>query len=117
MQIPVIVQKSNLVLTGDVGHLYVRLIDPANGKVRQVEADVVDGKYTWRIRNLPPGRYQLVAFTDADNDDELCDGGEACGSYLTSDQPVLIDVEANLTALDFPVNFGVALSDPDDTPK
>jgi serine protease len=117
VQIPVIVQKSNLVLKGDVGHLYVRLIDPGTGKVRQVEADNVDGKYTWRIRDLPPGQYQLVAFTDADNDDKPCDGGEACGSYLTSDQPVLIDVQAGQTGLDFPVNYGVVLSDPDDTPK
>jgi serine protease len=117
VQLPVIMQKSNQVLAGNVGHLYVRLIDPATGLIRQVEADAVNGAYTWRIAALPAGNYQLVAFTDADNDNKVCDPGEACGSYLTVDQPLLIEVQANLSGLDFPVNFGVALSDPDGTPK
>ncbi len=117
VQIPVIMQKSNLAQAGTVGHLYVRLIDPVTGLIRQVEADAVAGAYMWSIRDLPPGNYQLVAFTDADNDNKVCNPGEACGSYLTVDQPLLIDVQANRSGLDFPVSFGVALSDPDDTPK
>jgi serine protease len=94
------------------------VIDPLTGDIRETEADASDGKYVWQIDDLPPGEYQLVAFTDADNDDEVCDSGEACGSYLTVDQPILIElVDADITGLDYQVNFGVALSDPDDTPK
>jgi serine protease len=118
VEVPVIMQVSDAVLTGDVGHLYVRLIERVTGNIRQVEAeDVVDGEYNWRIGNLPPGEYQLVAFTDADNDNRVCDSGEACGSYLTVDQPLFVDLKADQTGLNFPVSFGVALSDPDDTPK
>ena len=112
VQLPVIMQKSNLTQEGNVGHLYVRLIDPATGQIRQVESNAVAGAYKWVIRDLPPGSYQLVAFTDADNDNTVCDPGEACGSYLTVDQPLLIDVQTDMSKLNFPVNFGVALSDP-----
>jgi serine protease len=118
VNIPVIMQKLEFPQTGNVGHLYIRVIDPLTGDIRETEADVIKGEYFWQINNLPPGKYQLVAFTDADNDDEVCDSGEACGSYLTVEQPILIElVDADMTGLDYQVNFGVALSDPDDTPK
>jgi serine protease len=115
--VPVIMQKSNAILTGDAGHLYVRLIDPETGAIREVQSDAVDGEYTWRIGNLPPGRYQLIAYTNADNDNRLCDAGEACGSYITADQPIFIELQTDLSGLDFPVSFGAALSDPDDSDK
>ena len=77
----------------------------------------MDGEYAWRIGNLPPGRYQLIAYTNADNDNRLCDAGEACGSYITADQPIFIELQTDLSGLDFPVSFGAALSDPDDSDK
>jgi serine protease len=120
IEIPVIVQKSNTVLTGDAGHLYVRLIDPVTGNIREVETDVDDGEYAWQIDQLPPGEYQLVAYTDADNDNRLCDPGEACGSYLTATQLFKLELtsdQGNLTDLDFQVSFGVGLSDPDSPGK
>jgi serine protease len=115
--IPVIMQKLDYPQTGNVGHLYIRVIDPLTGDIRETEADISNGEYIWQIDDLPPGEYQLVAFTDADNDGAVCDSGEACGSYLTVDQPILIEVNADMAGLDYQVNFGVALSDPDDTPK
>jgi serine protease len=117
--LPVIMQKSK-VISGDAGHLYVRLIDPVTGNIREVETDVIDGKYVWKIDQLPPTKegengYQLVAYTDADNDNRVCDPGEACGSYLTVDQPIFIkltEAQGNLMNLDYQINFGAALSDP-----
>jgi serine protease len=102
-------QKSDALLSGDAGHLHVRLIDPVTGQVREVEADAVDGEYSWQIDNLPPGNYQLVAFTDSDNDTNVCDRGEACGAYLTVDEPILIDLQMDMSMLDFQVNYGVVL--------
>ncbi len=123
--VPVIMQKSLIQLTGDAGHLYVRLIDPVTGNIREVETDVVEGEYIWQIDQLPPTKegesgYQLVAYTDADNDNRVCDPGEACGSYLTVDQPIFIKLteeQGNLTDLDYQINFGASLSDPGDPDK
>jgi len=116
--VPVIMQKTAIKLTGDVGHLYVRVIDTATGNIREVQTDIEKGEYVWQIDQLPPGTYQLIAFTDADNDNSVCDAGEACGSYLTVTQPIAFDLtDEDLTGLDFPVSFGVSLSDPDDSDK
>ena len=48
---------------------------------------------------------------------QLCDPGEACGSYLTVDQPIQIDLQENLTNLDFQINFGALVSDSDNPDK
>lgn len=117
VDVPIIMQKSNALLSGDAGHLYVRLIDPETGEIREVQTDAVNGQYSWQIDGLPPRKYQLVAFTDADADRQVCDAGEACGSYLTVDQPIQFELDADRADLDFQVSFGVALSDPDDSDK
>ena len=118
--VPVIKQNTEINLTGDVGHLYVRIIDTATGTIRDVQTDAEDGEYVWRVNKLPPGSYQLIAYTDADNDNSVCDAGEACGAYLTVDQPIFFDLTeegGNLAGLDFQVSFGVSLSDPDESDK
>jgi serine protease len=112
----VIMQVSELPLSGDVGHLYVRLVDPETGEIREVEEDVNNGVYNWQINSVPPGQYQLVAFSNADNDNRVCDRGEACGAYLTTDQPAIIEVVegADVSGLDFQAGFGAAFSSDDD---
>ena len=109
-------QKSRDTETGDAGHLYVRLIDSGTGAIREVEADVADGAYVWQLENIPacpeerPACYQLVAFTDSDSDKQICDSGEACGAYLTTVQPTLVEVQEGFDrdGLDFQVGFGAA---------
>ena len=48
-----------------------------------------------------------LAGTDADNDLLICDAGEACGAYLTVDQPIRLEVDADLEGLDFPVEYRI----------
>jgi serine protease len=103
--IDVIMQVNASLQFGDVGHLYVRLIDTDTGNIREVEADVLDGEYHWAINDLPPGDYKLVAFSDADYDGQVCDIGEACGAYPTIDQPGVIDLQTDMTALDYSLNY------------
>ncbi|MFT5462904.1 MAG: subtilisin family serine protease [Planctomycetota bacterium] len=58
----------------------------------------------YSFRGLPEGSYLVVAGTDADDDDLICDDGETyCGIYPNLDDPVLVDVEEGevLRALDF----------------
>ncbi|MDP7093396.1 MAG: S8 family serine peptidase, partial [Gammaproteobacteria bacterium] len=113
MELNVIMQVSAIVTTGNAGRLHVRLVNPLTEEVREVEVGVNGGEYEWEIADIPAGIYQLFAFTDSDNDNRVCDLGEACGSYLTTDQPLSIEVtDADVIDLDFQVGFGVAFSQP-----
>ena len=105
VQIPVIMQVSNAAVDGDAGPIFIRLLDDATGAIREVTATATDGEYSWAIDDLPPGRYQLFAFSDADNDGEVCDQGEACGAFITTDQPLVIDLQADNADLDFPISY------------
>jgi serine protease len=107
LQLPVIMQVSSLGDTGDAGLLRVRLRNVDTNAERDVTVAASNGEYRWTIADVPPGRYRLFAFSDADNDGEVCDPGEACGAYLTSDQPLVLDVQGNQSGLDFPVSFGI----------
>ena len=55
------------------------------------------------------GRYEIVAGSDADNDLFICDSGEACGAWLTLDQPIRLTPDADRSDLDFPVEYQVFL--------
>jgi serine protease len=115
VELNVIMQVSHLTPTGNAGLLHVRLVDPLTGNTREVQVAVEEGIYDWRIKNLPPGLYEIYAFTDSDNDDQVCDPGEACGAYLTTDQPVVIELlgGADIGNLDFQVGYGVNFSQGD----
>ena len=58
---------------------------------------------------MPPGRYQIIAGTDADNDLFICDPGEACGAWLTTDRPLVLEPDADLSDIDFPIEYLVSL--------
>ncbi|MFT4822161.1 MAG: serine protease [Halioglobus sp.] len=95
---------------GDVGLLYLLLVDPETNEVAaQFDARVVTGVYPYQFDNIPAGNYELFAGTDADNDGLICDAGEACGAYLTTDQPIQIDLDGNLEEIEFPVEYRVAI--------
>ena len=52
----------------------------------------------------------IVAGTDSDNDDLVCDAGEVCGAWPTLGAPTPLTVEADdVTGLDFVAGFAVTL--------
>lgn len=94
----------------NVGVIYVLLYDPVLGETVAEFASAGNGtSYAFQFTDIPAGQYELVAGTDADNDLAICDSGEACGAWLTIDQPIRIDVNGNLGNLDFPVEYQVNL--------
>ncbi len=96
----------------DVGVIYILLIDPEEGiPVAQVASGGNAGQYAFTLGGVEAGSYELIAGTDADNDLFICDSGEACGAWLTTDQPIRIELDGDLTALDFPVEFQVSIPD------
>ncbi len=95
---------------GNVGYLYVLLVDSQSREsVAQDEGATEGGSFAFNLVDVPAGSYELYAGTDGDNDFEICDPGEACGSYLTIDQPVLIDLQSDTGDIEFPVEYVVTL--------
>jgi serine protease len=95
---------------GDVGFIYLLLVDADSGEtINVVTPPVMNGAYTYSFSNVAAGAYKLIAGTDADNDFTICDAGEACGAYLTIDQPIQLNVNGNQSDLNFPIGYIVAL--------
>ena len=120
VQIPVIMQVSSVPLGSDAGFVYVLLLDAQTGNLAgrcdnsllagQCSVSVFNGQYAFRFVDVPPGDYQIIAGTDADNDLFICDGGEACGAFLTLDQPSEITVVGtDLSGVDFPIGHSVGI--------
>ena len=106
LTIPLIKTVGNIAVGGNVGHIYIALVDEDTGAtVFGAQSDFSGGAYPWQMINAPAGNFLIVAGTDLNNDGFICDSGEACGEYITRDQPVVISVDRNLTDLDFPVNY------------
>ncbi|MEH6590414.1 MAG: S8 family peptidase [Halioglobus sp.] len=94
--------------SGDIGLVYLLLIDTSSGEpVDQYVVSSNRGRFEFEFRDVPPGNYQILAGTDADNDLFICDPGEACGAYLTIDQPIEIDLDTDLGDLQFSVDYQV----------
>ena len=94
----------------DVGVIYVLLYDlVTNEPVDQFVSSGSNGEYRFSFSNQPPGQYEIIAGSDADNDLLICDAGEACGAWLSLDQPRQIELNSDQTDLDFPVEYLVTL--------
>lgn len=95
--------------SGDVGVVYLLLTnldDP--DQVRQVVLRTQLGELDYHFDDLPGGRYDIFAGTDADNDSLICDAGEACGAYLTTDSPIELVLDGDVEDLDFPMEYLVS---------
>jgi serine protease len=67
---------------GDLGPLYVLLINPADGAVvRSILATRGTSGYTWSANGWALPRVQIIAGGDLDNDTLICQRGEACGAF------------------------------------
>lgn len=86
---------------GDVSTVYVLLIDPLTGVVAyQARSQASAGNYAYTLPSVLQGNYYVLAGTDMDHDNFICDPGEACGALFTLSDPALvrIDTAANLGA-------------------
>ncbi|HEX7035114.1 MAG TPA: S8 family serine peptidase [Pseudomonadales bacterium] len=93
----------------DAGQHYVMLLDDADEPVAVQTVTAGNGQYAFELQDVPPGEYRLFAGTDLDDDDTICDGGEACGAYPSLAAPETITVDpqqrTELTDLDFASEF------------
>ena len=106
----VIMQVQTVTVTGNLGRLYVLLLDPDTLEIDpalQTGVNVNNGRYNFTISNVPAGTYYLYAGSDPNNDSFICDDGEACGAYLTLAQPSIITVDRDLSGLEFTAQYNV----------
>jgi serine protease len=90
--------------TPDAGLQYVLLQDPQSRTATGPRATVrVQGAaVSYRLGDVDAGRYLVVAGTNMDNDDTICEDGEACGAYPVEPEPIVVEVDgATRTGIDF----------------
>lgn len=114
LRIPVLasVVSTGTVQTG-VGTVYLVLHAKNDRTVNVAETAIeVDsaGNYRFNFNDIPAGHYYLLAGTDMNNDYFICDAGEACGSYPTSNTPVAVELNRNRSNIDFAVSFDSGIS-------
>ena len=100
--IEVSMRVSSATGAGDVGTVFVLLINPATGNALDQQASTTRAAgYRFSITGIPAGTYDIFAGTDRDNDDFICDIEDACGTLGRS---ITIPASGQITGLDFPVN-------------
>jgi len=79
VQVTMIVPVSTAL--GNAGTVFVLAVD--NTTLDTVNFTQTDGSvgYAYKMPPLPPGTYYIIAGTDRDNDDFICDIEDACGYY------------------------------------
>ena len=65
----------------DLGTVYVLLIDAETGVVESVASTNAASNYEYDFALPAPGHYFLLAGTDNDNDQSICDADDICGFY------------------------------------
>jgi len=82
------------------------LFDPVTGdNLYETQLSASNGTYQYSIPNVLAGSYNLVAGTDYNNDFFICDLAEACGNYPNSDSDKLLDVNGDISGVDFGVGL------------
>jgi serine protease len=91
----------------DVGQVFVLLVNQATREaVAQAETSQSAG-YSYRLSEVEPGAYILVAGTDTEGNGSICESDDFCGAYPVLSEPSVLEVtqESDLTDLDFALSF------------
>jgi serine protease len=109
LQVRALVSVGNAAVA-DVGVVYILVYDPElDDVVDQAAARARNGRYDFSFPALSAGRYLVFAGSDTDNDLFICDAGEACGAWLTTDQPAEINLDRDRDGIDFPLEYLISL--------
>jgi serine protease len=107
IQVRVFVQVGDPTQDAELAQPYVLLLEKETRDV----VDVVvaeEASFGWRylFTEVPVGSYYIIAGSDIDVDNIVCQSGESCGAYptLNNQQPVQV-VGDDLTGLDFLANI------------
>jgi serine protease len=109
LNVPVLMQLFTDTTTDDAGLHYVGVFDPNTlTGIAFATVEASDGSYDYTLSGVPFGEYLIYAGTDFDNDADICDPGEACGAYLSLDQPTPVLVDSDQTSIEFATGFDLS---------
>jgi serine protease len=106
VDVDVIMQVLDSSISGNAGRHYVLLVNNSTNEVLQDEVNTNTGSGSFSFSSVPAGEYYIVAGSDMDMDNLICDSGESCGAYPTVSQPSIITVgSATRSGLDFTATY------------
>lgn len=91
---------------GNLGQMYVLLVDPRDRSVLASQSvSPSGGRYGWSFAGIKVQAVQIVAGADLDNDGYICGNAEPCGAYpILGSQLVEVPLTADRSGLDFVVS-------------
>ncbi len=97
---------------GDVGTVYVLLVDP--NTLEALEQDETDASqdYAFSFSNVYAGEYRLYAGSDMNNDGYIDDEGEAFGGYPVLSNSEILDISDDLSGLTFSASYIINIQTP-----
>ncbi|OGL50820.1 MAG: hypothetical protein A3C43_12580 [Candidatus Schekmanbacteria bacterium RIFCSPHIGHO2_02_FULL_38_11] len=90
----------------DIGEVFVLVVDKNTFEtVAQAETNVTNN-FSYNVISIPEGEYYIIAGTDRDNNDIICEDEDACGIFPLFSEPDLVKIEADKesSGIDFPVS-------------
>lgn len=94
------------------GFHYILLVDPVTqSTIKQLNVGPDDeGNYPYLFTDLGYGEeYLIYAGSDPNNNNKICESGEACGAYISLDKPEVLTIIDDRTDLYFTTEFSVSL--------
>ncbi len=110
LTVPVTLVVDASIPAATAGTLYVIVWDPVAQQTVTGSAGLAGSSTSFDLGSVIAGNYQVYAGTDNDNDGFICDPGEACGAWLTLDEPKLFPHVRNRTDLSFSIGYSTTLS-------
>ncbi len=107
VDIPVIMQVGDAVnAQADAGHHYVLLVEPGSLlTIDGMQVNASGGSYPFSFDGVDDKPFLVVAGTDMDNDGFICDEGEACGAFPTTETILPITLTDDRSDLRFVTGF------------
>ena len=90
---------------GDIGTVYILVVDPNTQETIEQAITNAGQGYVYRTPEVPAGTYAVIAGTDRDFDNYICDSGEACGVFPLLSDFRAIEVDGDQTGINFSVSI------------
>lgn len=106
VQVAFVVAGAQASALGNVGPVYVLVYNPATDRTIETRATFQAGTYRWRLSNYSGRQAIVIAGTDLDANDFVCEAGEVCGGFpiLSTDAAMTMDLTGDRLDLDFVVS-------------